>query len=400
MRDKSLALGETPTRRSGDQGLPAEYGIARSLHQGYTYTFGHLPPPTPMRMNRTSHVFFASLIALVPGSFAAAQTCQLAIPEEGTSTLSIRTFAGPMMTDPKFMKLKDEKKDAAVAVFNAGVLAGTVQPASNTDMVFNIKKAVVAAGDEYTVSYNVGGVDYASYVVCKDDTLYIARNRGVVLLGPPENPIGFTIQGVQKVPVHLKVGDVLQPYEDVSMMFPTTADVTLKKSVFSHMRTTNSDHFGFATDSRTGETGFGEYTKTTTSAVYKNIDVEARQTLTFSSHSIQGMNTVVTGTEEVTVAGVKYTAYIIESESWSKGNMTTDFESADEAVNQESEAWAAKLQTKQERLLMKKGFTNKLGYMVMYGKTWFVPELGGGVIIESYDLTGAISAIMRTKELQ
>lgn len=350
-------------------------------------------------MKRTRNVFFASLLALVP-AIALAQTCKLAIPEEGMSTLSIRTFAGPMMTDPKFMKLKDAKKDEAVALFNAGVVAGTIPPASNTDMTFKIKKAVVEAGDEYTVSYNVGGVDYASYVVCKDDTLYIARNRGVMFVGPPDNPIGFTIQGIQKVPVHMKVGDVLEPYEDVSFMFPTSADVTLKKTVFSHMRTTSSDHFGFATDSRTGESGLGPYTKTTTSAVYKDIDVAARQTLTFSSHSIQGMNTVVTGTEEVTVAGVKYTAYIIESESWSKGSMTTDYESADEAVNQQSEAFAAKIQGKQERLLMKKGFTNELGYMVMYGKTWFVPELGGGVIMESYDLTGAISAIMRTKELQ
>ena len=340
------------------------------------------------------------MVALVTGSSLCAQTCQLAIPDSGQSTLSIRTFAGPMLTDTKFMKYKDEKKDELVAAFNAGVTAGTVPAASNTDMLFHIKKAVVPEGDEYTVSYNVAGTDYASYVVCKDDTLYIARNRGVMFLGPADNPIGFTIQGVQKVPVHLKVGDLLEPYEDVSFMFPTTADVTLKKNVFSHMRTTSSDHFGYATDSRTGESGLGPYTKTTTSAVYKTIDVAARQHLSFSSHSIQGMNTVVTGTQEVTVAGVKYTAYIIESESWSKGTMTTDFESADEAVNQESEAFAAKMQTKQERLLLKKGFTNKLGYMVMYGKTWFVPELGGGVIIESYNLTGAISAIMRTKELE
>ena len=357
-------------------------------------------PQTPPEMTRTSHVLFASLLALVPGSLAIAQTCQLAIPENGTSTLSIRTFAGPMMTDPKFMKLKDEKKDAAVAAFNAGVAAGTIAPASNTDMVFNIKKAVVEAGDEYTVSYNVGGVDYASYVVCKDDTLYIARNRGVMMVGPADNPIGFTIQGIQKVPVHLKVGDVLEPYEDASFLFPTSTDITVKKSVFSHMSTSTTDGFGFATDSRTGEQGFGQYTKTTTSAVYKNIDVAVRQTLSFSSHSIQGMNTVVTGTEEVTVAGVKYTAYIIESESWSKGALTTTYESADEAVNRQQEAFAAKIQAKQERLMLKKGFTNELGYMVMYGKTWFVPQLGGGVIIESYDLTGAISAIMRTKELQ
>lgn len=351
-------------------------------------------------MTRASQVILVSLIALVPGFTAIAQTCQLAIPENATSTLSIRTFTGPMMTDPKFMKLKDEKKDEAVAAFNAGVVAGTIQPTSNSEMFFKISKAVVEAGDEYTVSYNVGGVDYASYVVCKDDTLYIARNRGVVMAGPADNPIGFTVQGIQKVPVHLKVGDVLEPYQDASFLFPTSTDMTVKKKVFSHMSTSSKDGFGFATDSRTGEQGFGKYTTRTTSAVYKDIDVDVRQTLTFSSHSIQGMNTVVTGTEEVTVGGVKYTAYIIESESWTKGTMTTDYESADEEVNRAQEAFAAKLQSKQERLMLRKGFTNEFGYMVMYGKTWFVPQLGGGVIIESYDLTGAISAIMKTTELK
>ncbi len=355
---------------------------------------------THPRMTYTSPVLFAISVALLSGSSTFAQTCQLAIPDSGKSTLAIQTFASPMLTDPKFMKYKDGKKDELVAAFNAGVAAGTIAPATTTDMLFNIKKAVVEAGDEYTVSYNVGGTDYFSYVVCKDDTLYICRNRGPVQVGPEENPIGFAIQGVQKVPVHLKVGDVLEPFEDASFLYPTSTDITVKKKVFSHMSTSSKDGFGFATDSRTGEQGFGKYTTTTTSAVYNDVDVAVRQTLTFSTHAIQGMNAVVTGTEEVTVAGVKYTAYIIESESWTKGSMNTSYESADAEVNRAQEAFAAKLQGKQERLLLKKGFTNELGYMVMFGKTWFVPQLGGGVIIESYDLTGAIVAIMRTTALE
>ncbi|MBK6829845.1 MAG: hypothetical protein IPG92_03455 [Flavobacteriales bacterium] len=350
-------------------------------------------------MTRTRRAAF-TLFSVVAAGVLHAQSCQLALPASGKMTLSIRTFTGPMFSDPKFMKAKDEKKDEQVNAFNAGVLGGTVPTASNSEMEFSLNKAVVEAGDEYTIGYNVGGTDYFSYVVCKDDTLYIARNRGVVMIGPADNPIGFTIQGIQKVPVHLKVGDVLEPFTDASFMFPTTADVTLKKKVFSHMRTTSSREFGFATDSRTGESGFGPYNKTTTSAVYKTIDVAARKEISFSAHSIQGMNAVVSGTEEVTVGGVAYTAYIIESESWTRSSVTTDYESADEAVSQEAEAFAAKIQTKQERLMTRKGFTNKLGYMVMYSKVWFVPALGGAVITEAYDTTGAITTIMRLVKVE
>ncbi|MBK9177468.1 MAG: hypothetical protein IPM46_14270 [Flavobacteriales bacterium] len=347
-------------------------------------------------MRTTIPLLLSGTAACLLGLPLPAQTCVLAIPENGKSTLAIQTFSGPMFTDPKFMKGKEEKKDEVVAAFNAGVRAGTVPAASNAEMVFTITKAVVEAGDEYTIGYNVGGTDYFSYVVCKDDTLYICRNRGPVFAGPPEDPIGFSLQGVQKVPVHLKVGDILQPFEDASFIFPTTTDMTVKKRVFSHMGTSSKDGFGFATDSRTGEQGFGKYTTTTTKAVYKSIDVAVRQSLGFSAHSLQGMNAQVTGEEEVTVGGVKYRAFIIESESWTKGQMNITYESADEEVNREQEANMARLQGKQERLMVRKGFTNKLGYMVMYSKTWFVPQLGGAVITESYDPTGAITSIMRT----
>lgn len=340
------------------------------------------------------------MLGMAVGTSTNAQNCALNLHDGAKSTLSIQTFSTPMFVDPKFMKMNDDKKDEAVAAFNAGVAAGTVPAASASDMVFTLKKSVTDAGDEYAIGYNVAGVDYFSYVVCRNDTLFIARNRGVVLVGPPDNPIGFTIQGVQRIPLHMKVGDVLPSYEDVSMLFPTKADVKLKKKVFSHMTTNTSHEFGWATDSQTGETGFGNYTRTTTKAVYDDIDVDARQTLQFSSHSLQGMNAVVTGEEDVTVDGKTYKAYIIESESWTKGEMKTTYESADAAVAKAADAAAAKMQEKGERKMVKRSLTNELGYVVMYSKMWFVPEMGGAVLTESYDPSGGITTLVRLEKFE
>ena len=341
-------------------------------------------------MKKTNYCF---LLMLFMSTAAMAQSCgNLLIKDGGKLHLDIRTYSGPYISDPKFMKASAGKKDEMVAAFNAAVLAGTITPAAKIPTDYTVSKTVTKSGDEYKVSTKISGVEYSGYSICRDDTLYIARNRGVVLVGDEKNPYGFAIQGVQVIPMHLKVGDALAPFDDVSFTFPTSTDITAKKRVFSHMETSSSTEFGFATDSRTGVSGFGEYTKTTTNAIYKTIDVDVRQTLSLSSHAIQGVNGRVTGEEEVTLNGVKYKAYILESESWTKSNVNSSYESADEEVAKEQKAYADKYQAKVDKMNVKKQFTNKLGYTVMYSKSWLVPALGN-VKTVTYDPFGSISSV-------
>jgi len=100
------------------------------------------------------------------------------------------------------------------------------------------------------------------------------------------------------------------------------------------------------------------------------------------------------------VNGVKYKAFIIEGESWTKSKMEVSYESANEEVNKQQQEFAEKLETKNQKFMIRKGFTNRHGYMVMPSTTWFVPQLGGSVKSISYDIVGGISTIMQTEGLQ
>lgn len=341
-------------------------------------------------MTNQKKVILIAIATVFSGSPAFSQNCKMGIKDGSKLTLQITTFSN------------SQKKDEKVAAFNVDALAGKIKPETHYDMVFIIKKKELIDADEYALGYTVGGVEYFSYVVCRNDTIYSCRNRGVVKIGTAEDPIGYTIQGIQTLPMNLKIGDVLPTYEDFGFLFPTSADVTLKKRVFSHYEKQGShSDFGFFTDTQTGKSGFGSYNKTPADkAVYKTIDVEARKTISLTSHSIQGVNQRVTGEEEVTVSGVKYKAYIIEAESWSKSNFNTQYESLDEELNAAQSEADKKIGVKMEKLMTRRKFTNKLGYMVMYSTAWFVPELGTNVKSISYDLFGGISTIMTTTKLE
>jgi hypothetical protein len=199
----------------------------------------------------------------------------------------------------------------------------------------------------------------------------------------------------------MKVGDVLPSFEDFGFLFPESSEYIAKKQVFDHYeKQSSSSDFGFFVDSQTGKSGFGPYSKTPPAkAVFKTIDVAMRKTISVSSHAIQGVNQVVTGEKEVTIGGKKYKAFIIESESWSKMNINSTYESADAEFNN-ALAEADKKLVRQMGKFMPKNYTNKLGYSVMSSTGWFVPQLGGAVKTISYDNFGAISTIMFSSLLE
>jgi hypothetical protein len=353
-----------------------------ALHSNKTTTL--FKPPV---MKKTFFTFLAALF-IYPHLFS--QTCKdVLLKDDGKITLTITTFSNP------------EKKEDKVTAFNAGVVSGKIKPASNYQMVFTIRKQALKDADEYALTYTVGGVGYSSYLVCKNDTIYSCRNRGPMAVGPADNPIGYTLQGIQTLPLQMKAGDALPSFEDVSFMFPSTTDVTLKKSVFSHYEKQASyNDFGYYTDSQTGERGFGEYSHTPASkAIYKTIDVAAQKTVSVSSHSIQGANALVTGEEDVTINGAKYRAFIIESESWTKPKIDVSYASADADLNKATEEAGKKIERSMEKFAIRRQFTNKLGYTVMFSKQWFVPQLGV-VKTESYDTWGGISTIMTTTGME
>lgn len=318
------------------------------------------------------------------------QDCSVALKDKGKYILQIKTWSGPMFTDMKFTKYKDEKKDELVRVFNTGASSGSIKPDKNYPLTYTYTKTASAGGDEYKLGTNIGGTDYYSYMVCKNDTLFFARNRGVMTVPDGNGGIyGYSIQGIQILPMKLKVGDELPAFTDLSIVLPTSTDMIVQKSIIDHYSTSTSNGFGYAQD-KNGNWGLGPTTETKTSAVYRTIDVAVKKTVSFSGHTLHYSH--VADEEEVTVNGIKYNAYVIEAEVWTKNKMDVDFESMDKQVEQQQKGFAKKVQRKMDKLMVRRQFTNDQGYMVMYSKQWFVPTIGA-VKTETYDSFGAISSI-------
>lgn len=323
-----------------------------------------------------------------------AQGCGNLLLKDGSKlTLTAVTYPNAHATDVKFGKMKPEKQDEKILAYNADVASGKTGTATTYPMVFTAKKrSLPEGGDEYALTANIAGTDYTFYTVCRADTLFLCRNQGPVETPDGKGGIyGYSIQGVQKIPLKMKVGDKLPTFDDIIVVLPTSTDLDVKKSVFSHMGTKTTNESGFAVDSRTGQSFVGAYTKTTTSAVYKSIDVKVRQTLSSEGHIIHYVGAEVTGEEDITVSGVTYKTYIIESQTWSKQKLDASYESADEEVNREQKRLMDKMLAKHDKMMVKKQLTNDKGYMVSYTKEWFAPTLGSMLKSESYDMYGGIA---------
>jgi hypothetical protein len=222
----------------------------------------------------------------------------------------------------------------------------------------------------------MGGKEYQSKAECANDTMYFYRSVEPVKMESNGEILGYSIQGVQKIPVNIKVGDILPAYEDVGILFPTTTDRDVRVRVFSHNDTRTK------TDVTTYQSGANELTTVTKKQtfsypVYNDIDATVRQTLNVSSHYIHYMAALVSGTEKITVGGKEYNAFTIDSEWWNKLSLKTSYDAANKEVAKAQQALMDQGQAAMAKRLSKKwGYTNDQGYAVWYKKEWFVPELG------------------------
>lgn len=313
---------------------------------------------------------FPLLIALMLMQSLQAQDCNFAFKDGGKLTSTAYSWTNPYVYDPKFQKLKDEKKDELIASYNADVLSGKIAPSGTYPYTFTVKKNALASGaTEYILTTNIAGKDYSSFLVCKGDTLFSYRNKGPVLLNDANGKeLGFTIQDPQKMPLNLKVGDKLPTFNDISFLYPTTSETRTKyvQVVEDYM------------------------------VIYS---LKALETLSFSSHTIHYMFAEVTGEEELVFAGTKYKAYTIESQTWTKGKMDMSVVTAYRDVNEACKKGMDKTMAKAEKMMVKKGVTNELGYMVSYLKEWYVPQLGI-VKTETYDKFGGIAGGSLTTSIE
>jgi hypothetical protein len=178
------------------------------------------------------------------------------------------------------------------------------------------------------------------------------------------------------VPNKLKVGDRLAPYEDVGVTFPVEVTKTERQRILVDVQTRVYQKKDIGFDTETGQYGEGTATIRETKEIYKEVDVEVKYNMQFSSSTINYAVAVVSGEEEVTVDGTKYKAYRIDSESWTKGEIKKSYVSNNEEWKQAREKADDKIKALMDKRGAKKGYTNDLGYVVTYRTEWFVPGMG------------------------
>jgi hypothetical protein len=316
-------------------------------------------------MKKTSLFFFGIFVS----AFLIAQDCSKIKPGSKYKITSYRYFNDEVF-QPSFMKMKEEKKDERVAEFNDKVLSGKQASAGGGTYVYDVVSSPEVRGEANLVfSTKIDGKEYRSGVGCKNDTMYFTRILGPNFMVDKGDTMGFGTLGMQVIPNNLKVGDKLKSYEDIGVTFPTTKayQTTMKKKIGSYS------------------------TSTEIITLYKLIPVDVRESTTFTSQSINYAIAEVVAEEEVTIDGQKYKAFKIESQSWTKGKLDKSYESSNAEWQALAEKGDAKVKAKMQKLMIRKGFTNSLGYLVSYRTEWFVPGIGVAKM-DIYDNYGNILA--------
>jgi hypothetical protein len=343
----------------------------------------------PNYMNINYSLFVIAAIAVIS---APAQTC-LKFKEGQKYTLKSDRYNNDEVFTPAYAKMKESKREQKAAEFNAKVNSGEIRSASGS-YVYDVKNISLSPGLERAVLVTeIAGKKYESIIACNNDTMYFTRITGLsYLVDTNGDTLGFGILGLQVIPNKIKVGDVLMPYEDIGVMFPKTITYTAKHDVFKGYQTsvTRYRDIGYDPNARPSW-GLGTTTKTTTKALYESVDVKVRETTQFSNVSVNYAKAVVVAEEEVTIDGVNYKAYKIESESWLKPQVTKSYESSNEEWSQARKKSNEDLKLEMTARGVKKGYLNEQGYTVSYRTEWFVPGIGV-VKADIYDNFGNILA--------
>ena len=303
----------------------------------------------------------------------------------------------------KWRRMKQEKRDASALAYNQTVYAGQVKPWRDTPAKFRVVEVEKGKDiEKYTLKAFDSGFEYQTTNYLTEDTMYLVRNENPLpVKGADGGEIGMTIQGIQRVPNNLKVGDRLPQYYDLTLMYPTSWTGQMTEKVYAGRQTTTKNDFGIHTDSRTGVRSLGNFKITSSYSVYNDIKHQVNITETVMNHTIHYVDAIVVDSVMLTFGGKDYMAFIIESETWTKRESIKDFsaerQDLADKMSANSKKSKEKFEAKRDKKAAKLGWTNDKGYMVQVYQEWFIPNYGVVKFI-TYALSGAVS-VMSTSEL-
>lgn len=343
---------------------------------------------------------FTVLLFVAFGLHSFAQNCT--VFEKNMVYKTSGDFFMPMFKFfPAFTKLNAEKREQKVTEYNEKVFSGKTKPFSAGTNEFIIRDVVRdGTGERVLVESNTASLKYSTILACKNDSMYFARTIGTNWVVTKGDTTGFSILGLQVIPNKLKVGDFLSPYEDFGTSVPNKEEMKAKWPQFKGYQTSYHTSTGLDFDHDDNfKLKSGTWETKTTTAVYEDVDVKAKQVMTPSYISKHYINAKVVRTEDITINSKTYTAYVIESETWMKMGTIVSYESENKDFN----AYYNNIQKKGEERYTKKfistGLMNEQGYIVTFLTEWFVPGLGIAKSV-AYDSYGLISSRYNMLSLQ
>lgn len=338
-------------------------------------------------------VFPLLALCVVMFSFSGQNATCWKVSEGQVFTVNSESWVNSLPMNPKWAKMKPAQKEEQINEFNQAIIDGKKGDFGGpTD--FKVEKVgeVDGMGAVHLVAMT-DAYKYETVNYCNGDTTYLIRQARPVYSVYQGDTLGFTIYGVQKIPVKLQVGDVIPPYMDFTLMTPKTWTTEMKEKVLSFSYTTTEyESFGFGQDNA-GNYGWGPIEKRVQHDVYDLISHEIQVTEQINNVTINNAVAIVTGTEEMTIGGEKVTAYIIESEQWTKQEVVRDYHAEKQSIADQAKKDFEKLQEKIDKKMVKIFPKNELGYMVVFKVEYFVP--GYGIVKSfSHDAHGAIQSRM------
>ena len=170
-----------------------------------------------------------------------------------------QTWANTLPTTvKKWDKKKPEDRALLVREYNTKIGSGAIAPWMDMESNFKITDVSVEDGVEsLSLEAFESSYEYATTNFCYQDTMYLVRNAQVLWRVHQGDTLGLAVQGIQRIPLNLHIGDNLPVYKDYSITLPETWNAQMSDRVFAYAYTDKSVKTGHFTDTNTGEFGYG-----------------------------------------------------------------------------------------------------------------------------------------------
>ncbi|MBK9282817.1 MAG: hypothetical protein IPM51_00690 [Sphingobacteriaceae bacterium] len=323
-------------------------------------------------------------------------------------------------------KTKTAEREKLVDEFNEKALSGQMKFFSKDPVTIEIANEKSSdKGTSFITYYRqpvVGGSGCRSVnkfdgalFFTKDTTYWAVHTEPMMIQGITKDykvdTTAILTFPILRYPSKIKIGDVLPISMMHYMVTPQKSFSQVMAAVVTGKKTTKSienvevQKFGIGNSNYGFEQRLGIVTRYEN--VYEYVPVELETNIEMGLSRIFNVGAAVTATENISISGKTYLAYIIRSEEWNGDlNVKMDAKAYTDKKSEVSNTVASKAEqlalrrqlkaAKKVEKAMNKGADNKNeeGYTVMYEDRWYVPELGLEVKKIRYNKYGIIEYIL------